>query len=139
MKKTMIQTAAFLLAVLFCVAGLSACSGSASSGKAENYPTAYTTTAAMATTAAGYVADTYYDGDYEMAAGEFEYAEKPAATNAGSSLLEPGDSRKLIRNASMSLQTEQYEASVEAIREQIRICGGYIENSSAGGNAAGWS
>ncbi len=140
MKKTMIQTAAFLLAVLFCVAGLSACSGSAPSGKAENYPAPYAATTAAATThaamaAAGYVAD--YDSGYAMAAADEEaYTyEKPAATNAGSSLLQPGDSRKLIRNASMSLQTEQYEASVEAIREQIRICQGYIENSSAGGNA----
>ena len=140
MKKTFVQILALVLAVTLCLAGLTACSGSSSNGGAyreEGYYPAATyavTTAAAAMVKPGYAAD----ASMGYAAEEDYYYESPSPAetgSAGSGLFEPGDSRKLIRNASMSIETEQYEDSVAAMRDQIKACQGYIENSSSGGNA----
>ena len=138
MKKTIIRTAALLMTVILLVTGFTACSGSSSTGgayKEQNYTMTYaaTTAAAMAMAPAN-GAGAY--ADYDYAADSEAYYEKPAATQSVTDgLLQPADNRKMIRNASMSLETEQYDESVAAIRAQIEACQGYIENSSSSGNA----
>lgn len=140
MKKTYVQILALVLAAVLCLAGLTACSSSSngSAYKDEGYYPSATyaaTTAAAAMVKPGYVADSA--AGYAAADEDYYYAETqmPASQNEGGSLFEPGDNRKLIRNASMSLETEQYDDSVAAIHDAIRTCQGYIENSSSGGNA----
>ena len=139
MKKTIIRTTALLLTAIFLVVGFSACAGGSSSPAAykdEDYTMTYAATTAAAMAAPGYAAGgAWADNGYAMEEAD-AYYEKPAATQSVTDgLLQPADNRKMIRNASMSLETEQYDESVAAIRQQIEICQGYIENSSASGNA----
>ncbi len=45
--------------------------------------------------------------------------------------------RKLIRTASMDVETEQFEQLMTALKTQIRQIGGYIENENVSGNQLG--
>ena len=46
--------------------------------------------------------------------------------------------RKLIRTASMDVETEQFEQLMTALKTQIRQFGGYIENENVSGNQLDW-
>ncbi|MEA4824816.1 MAG: DUF4349 domain-containing protein [Clostridiaceae bacterium] len=131
MKKTFVQVMAAILIVVFCVAGFSACASGSSTSKSDGY--APSTTAA-ATTAAGMTNQSYVSMDMEKGGESITFT--PTDSDSGVSLYQPADNRKLIRSASISIQTERYEESVAAINAQIAACGGYIENSNTSGNSA---
>lgn len=44
------------------------------------------------------------------------------------------ENRKLIKNANLSIETQTFTDCIDALVEQIRVFGGYIENSSVYGN-----
>ena len=75
------------------------------------------------------------DIDYGM----FNYAaEESAAVTAesGSDLPDPtATTRKIIKNADISLQTREYDAYVTGLEAKITAIGGYVESSSASGNS----
>lgn len=98
-----------------------------------------------------YISDSDYDGGrsyaneaaaYDLAASSDEggYTPKPVSTASGSSMgttaLEPAaeDSRKLIRNASLTIRTAQYDADLEALTGLVKSMGGYIESTYQSGD-----
>ncbi len=71
--------------------------------------------------------------DMGTGGGESYYPEEPGALmeseNQGGSIYQnPGV--KLIRRAELSIQTEQFDESREALNTLVASCGGYFENSS---------
>lgn len=78
------------------------------------------------------------NGYWDMAGGESYYPEMPDAPmeseNQGSSVYQnPG--AKLIRRAELSIQTEQFDESREALNTLVASCEGYFENSSEYGGS----
>lgn len=78
------------------------------------------------------------NGYWDMAGGESYYPEEPDAPmeseNQGSSVYQnPG--AKLIRRAELSIQTEQFDESREALNTLVASCEGYFENSSEYGGS----
>ncbi len=132
MKKTFVQVMAAILIVVLCVAGFSACASSASSTATKSDGYAVSTTAAA--TAAGMADRSFSPTTMEKANDSVAFTS--ANSGSGVSLYQPADSRKLIRRADISIQTERYDESVAAINAQIASCGGYIENSNSSGNSA---
>ncbi len=83
---------------------------------------------------AGYVTadESYYDGNSydnysEMAAYDEEYVEK---RDVDTSTTENGatSNRKLIRTASLDVETKQYDEMIVNLENKIKTLGGYIEN-----------
>ena len=68
-----------------------------------------------------------YDAAEEMAAPEMTAA---GSTEEYGKVPDPAEERKLIRNVSVSLETEKYEAVTATIKEKIAAFGGYTENYS---------
>lgn len=130
MKKTFVQVLALALAVVLCVVGFSACSGSSNASPERYYET---------TAAATYAENGRYETvSADMAAASADLAAAGGANTAytgEADLYQPADSRKIIYRADMSVQTEHYDESVEAIYAQISACGGYIESSSSSRSA----
>lgn len=86
-----------------------------------------------------------YDGGYENEAAavsgdESAYAQKSVAMasggSAGTTALEPvaEDSRKLIRTASLTIRTAQYDADLDALTQLVKNVGGYIESTYQSGD-----
>ena len=82
------------------------------------------------------------EGAYDMVVSNEEnaYARKSVSTASGSSAdtsaLEPTaeTSRKLIRTASLTIRTAQYDADLEALTQLINSVGGYIESTYQSGD-----
>lgn len=116
------------LALMLLLAG---CGGGAANGAAGGTP------ASSAPQSPGAAADNSY-WDMGTAGGEGYYPEEPDAPmeteNQGSSVYQnPG--AKLIRRAELSIQTEQFDESREALNTLVASCGGYFENSSEYGGS----
>lgn len=116
------------LALMLLLAG---CGGGAANGAAGGTP------ASSAPQSPGAAADNSY-WDMGTAGGEGYYPEEPGAPmeteNQGSSVYQnPG--AKLIRRAELSIQTEQFDESREALNKLVDSCGGYFENSSEYGGS----
>lgn len=78
------------------------------------------------------------NGYWDTGGGEGYYPEEPGAPmeseNQGGSVYQnPG--AKLIRRAELSIQTEQFDESREALNTLAADCGGYFENSSEYGGS----
>lgn len=65
----------------------------------------------------------YYESE---AAGEMTEAETQIAANEGVALT---DSRKLIKNVDMSVETKTFDSFLKALEAEVQELGGYIENS----------
>lgn len=113
-----------LLAVLTACL-LTACG--ASSGQTEN-------TAAMDAGAWESKADVPAEevAEYEAADTAMAGAEGMEAANA-MQVQENVTDRKLIREVSMEVETEQYDGLIQTVEEQVAALGGYIESSYASG------
>lgn len=82
------------------------------------------------------------EGAYDMVVSSDEsgYAKKSVSMASGSSAdtsaLEPTaeTSRKLIRTASLTIRTAQYDADLEALTQLINSVGGYIESTYQSGD-----
>ena len=71
--------------------------------------------------------------------GASAFADTAAGATSGTenmATVETG--RKLIRTASMDVETEQFEQLMTALKTQIRQFGGYIENENVSGNQLDW-
>ena len=111
---------------------LAGCGGGAAKGGA-----AAGTPASSAPQSPGAAADNSY-WDMGTGGGEGYYPEEPGAPmeseNQDSSVYQ-NPRAKLIRRAELSIQTEQFDESREALNTLVASCGGYFENSSEyGGN-----
>ena len=93
-----------------------------------------------------YTSASDYDGGYQNeydlvgSSDESGYAKKSVSMASGSSAdtsaLEPTaeTSRKLIRTASLTIRTAQYDADLEALTQLISSVGGYIESTYQSGD-----
>ena len=96
-----------------------------------------------------YTSASDYDGGYQNEAEAYDlvgssdesgYAKKSVSMASGSSAdtsaLEPTaeTSRKLIRTASLTIRTAQYDADLEALTQLISSVGGYIESTYQSGD-----
>ncbi len=77
------------------------------------------------------------EGAYVTESASADMAEMPepaeGETSGAGTLLGgdlPADGRKIIRNASVDLETTDFEKSLEAVRKGARDAGGYVESSS---------
>lgn len=68
--------------------------------------------------------------DEQMAAYAEEVMEAPAAAEGESSEAVRNDNRKLIKTVDLSVQTTEYQKLLTNIEEDVKACGGYIENLS---------
>lgn len=114
------------LALMLLLAG---CGGGAANGAAGGTPSSSAFQSTVGDAENGY---------WDMAGGESYYPEMPDAPmeseNQGSSVYQnPG--AKLIRRAELSIQTEQFDESREALNTLVASCGGYFENSSEYGGS----
>lgn len=109
---------------------LAGCGGGAAGGANQNAP------AASAPSGGDYAENGYWD--MGAGGGESYYPEEPGAPmetedQSGSVYQNPG--AKLIRRAELSIQTEQFDESREALDTLVASCGGYFENSSEYGGS----
>lgn len=105
-----------ILASLALAAGLfTGCGSSGGTGGAENYSVAGDTTAP----------------------GEPAAMEESGGGLGGEKAeqLQPQDGRKIIYNASMELESKQFEAARDAVLQAAARANGYVQESSEGGNA----
>lgn len=114
------------LALMLLLAG---CGGGAANGAAGGTPSSSAFQSTVGDAENGY---------WDMAGGESYYPEMPDAPmeseNQGSSVYQnPG--AKLIRRAELSIQTEQFDESREALNTLVASCEGYFENSSEYGGS----
>ena len=111
---------------------LAGCGGGAAKGGA-----AAGTPASSAPQSPGAAADNSY-WDMGTGGGEGYYPEEPGAPmeseNQDSSVYQ-NPRAKLIRRAELSIQTEQFDESREALNTLVASCGGYFENSSEYGGS----
>ncbi len=63
-----------------------------------------------------------------------DYKSEEVADDAGSVDVEPSD-RKIIRNASLEIQTEAYDETIEALNSLVAEHGGYVQDMSTSGRA----
>ncbi len=126
MKNGIIRSIAIMLAIIFCATAFTACSAS-TKGASDYYD--------MTETAAAYT-ESVSKSEYEYARDEgYSISSTGSADTGSGSLYEPADSRKLIRNANMTIQTEHYDDSVQAVYAAIEAAGGYIESSYTYGSS----
>jgi len=129
MKKT--RTLSVLLAVILSLGLLGACSASMSESPAYDAVSPAETRAS--TTAAG---PAKY-GEAEMQGGGMAPAAPPAATEApNEGGFVPDAARKIIRNASLSIETLVFDDSITALKALVGKYSGYIQNSSESGISA---
>ena len=77
-----------------------------------------------------------YDGGYEdMAAGTIDAGQFENGLTAGEGAEELNQNRKIVYTADVSMETETYEETVEAIRKALSEAGGYIESTSQSGSS----
>ncbi len=92
--------------------------------------------------------DYYADGDMiEMEAADMEMsytgssmntsnpAEAPAKGSAGSSQTNNYGERKIIRNATLSLETKRYDDALTSVNQLVSKYGGYVESSQSYGTS----
>lgn len=118
---------ALSLALMLLLAG---CGGGAAGGEAAGTP-------ASSAPSGDYGGNGGY-WDMGTAGGEGYYPEEPDApmeseNQSGSVYQNPG--AKLIRRAELSIQTEQFDESREALNTLVASCEGYFENSSEYGGS----
>lgn len=78
--------------------------------------------------------DVYWDMD--QSASTFPMPDEPEYSNMQGSDVYQNPRAKLIRRAELSIQTEQFDQSKEALDKLVFSCGGYFENASVYGG--GW-
>jgi len=122
MKKLSTILSLFLVAALMTLI-FAAC---ASNGFAKEAADAYYPEATYAATTAA-AATKVYDYYAEEMEGGGELL------NVSADLYTPQDNRKLIRQANLNIETENYDESVQAIQNQIAAVGAYIESSQVSG------
>lgn len=119
------------LIFVFTYVGCSASSGAAMKNEAAmDYAAGAPMATYAATTAAAMAVKPYgtVTGGLGMADGE-----------AGASIYEPQDDRYVIKNANITVETKEYDASVTTFEQSVAKFGGYVSNSSRGGNAEHYS
>ncbi len=92
----------------------------------------YTNNAKTAAGAAAYDSDGFAE---EAAAAPMESEPTPAKSTSSGDVLPEG--RKLIRDATLSMETKEFDAFLVALRKQTASFKGYTENSSLGENYDG--
>ena len=110
---------------------LAGCGGGAAGGAAADMPASSAPQSTAGGTENGY-------WDMGTGGGESYYPEEPGAPmesdNQGGSIYQnPG--AKLIRRAELSIQTEQFDESAEALKKLTADCGGYFENANLYGGS----
>lgn len=144
MKKWKQYLSAGLCAVLLCSAAACGSKADSSEPALQSY-TSYTNGAAMSKSKSaaaesaeyGFAADSY---DHALTE-EFAMADNggnlsaPSAQSSGAdkvtesqSASEQNAARKLIRNASLSVETKEFDAFLASVEEQVIALGGYIES-----------
>ncbi len=79
------------------------------------------------TDAAAYSEEAYYDDSAEMAMYDGKSVE---SSNVSTTENASTSNRKLIRNASLSVETKEFDALINDLDAKIKEMGGYIENMS---------
>lgn len=128
MKKFSRILALFLTAALMTLTFAACASGGFAKEAADSY---YPEATYMATTAAAMPGLSAYEDSYAYAA-DMEAGGGEALT-VSADLYTPQDNRKLIRQANLAIETENYDESVQAIQNQIAAVGAYIESSQISG------
>lgn len=132
---------ALILAVLFCVS-TAACGASSAAGTATAYDRAgssnesanYSSSrqqAAAAPEAPSAKDASYGGGATGVTAGDASYTTIKAPSDG--STFSPGDDRKLIKQASLELQTKEFDQSLVNIDALINATASYIESRSVSG------
>ena len=75
-----------------------------------------------------------YDYGYSGAVSEESFADSGNSAKSDYSAIADSSSRKLIRDAVLDIETEQYDKFVSELSKAILQAGGYIESSSESGN-----
>lgn len=130
MRKNFLRISAFPLLIALMVCLFAGCGGAASADKMAE---SYNQSAPMATTAAAAA----MGGNFYYAADDMEHS--VTTKGESGSIFVPVDQRKIIRNANLSLQTEDYAASYSAITAKLSECSGYIEQINTSGSAEHYS
>ena len=77
-----------------------------------------------------------YDGGYDdTGAGTIDAGQLENGLTAGEGAEELNQNRKIVYTADVSMETETYEETVEAIRKALSEAGGYIESTSQSGSS----
>jgi len=130
MRKHKLHLAAFPLLIALMVCLFAGCGGAASDSMAESYydkNSAPSATYAATTMGVAMGGNLSYTTDMEL---------KSESIESGSgSIFVPADQRKIIRNAHLYLQTEDFSASYSALTARLGECGGYIEQINTSGSA----
>ncbi len=105
---------------------LAGCGGGTAGGAAADMPASGAPQSTAGGTENGY-------WDMGTGGGESYYPEEPGAPmesdNQGGSIYQ-NPRAKLIRRAELSIQTEQFDESAEALKKLTADCGGYFENAN---------
>ena len=116
-SRSMAAVAAIALAMSLCLLG---CGGSSDSAAAD------TAAPQAASSSAAYSMET-------QASAGLAYEEYAAETEEGQTTSPFPDERKIIRHASMELETREFDSAVRQIESLVAEAGGYIESSSQEG------
>ena len=123
------KTAALILAGCMALSMLAGCGSS----RSQSYDSAYKSSSVNSAAAeAAYADDAYYDSyDYEESYDMAMY-DNGSAAGASSITTENASTsnRKLIRNASLTVETKEFDALLISLDERIKSLGGYVENMS---------
>ena len=134
MKKSFLTTAVFLMMMSLASCGQGSAADSANEAEAVTAETAaaYDEAASVAQSTGGSIAESGFgtapsanriaEADKES----MEEAEYMSGTETGS--------RKLIKDVSMSVETEEFDKLAAAIEEKAESLSGYVESSSVSGN-----
>ena len=131
MRKNILRLSVFPIMIAMLVCLLAGCGGAASTDKMAEAYNQSAPMATMATTAAAAMGGNFYYAD------DMEHS--VTTEGESGSIFVPADQRKIIRNANLSLQTEDYAASYGAIVAKLSECGGYIEQINTSGSAEHYS
>ena len=134
MKKSFLTTAVFLMMMSLASCGQGSAADSANEAEAVTAETAaaYDEAASVAQSAGGSIAESGFgtapsaNRIAEADKGSMEEAEYTSGTETGS--------RKLIKDVSMSVETEEFDKLAAAIEEKAESLSGYVESSSVSGN-----
>lgn len=125
MRKNKLRLTVFPLLIalmVFLFAGCGASGDAADSAASGNYKS----NTVMATTAAAMGSSLYYTAETDMST---------TMDGESGSIFVPADQRKIIRSASLYVQSDDYAASYAALQEKLSSCGGYIEQINTSGSA----
>lgn len=134
MKKFFLTTAVFLMMLSLASCGKGSAADSANEAEAVTAETAvaYDEATSVAQSAGGSIAESGFgtapsaNRIAEADKGSMEEAEYTSGTETGS--------RKLIKDVSMSVETEEFDKLTAAIEEKAESLSGYVESSSVSGN-----